>query len=114
MWLLWYLFLLLGMWLLWYLFLLLGLWLLWCLFLLSLNQWCDLFGQWLGLNKLFFLLFLFCLSLHPRLRHAHHLICHPIRFLFIHIPRLSDLQFRLNPRHHTLHIPVTMRALQCQ
>jgi hypothetical protein len=64
-------------------------------FNLSLDQGCNLINNRFCLKYFFFLLFLLCLPLHPPVRHPHHLLRHPISFLFTYIIRLANGEFWL-------------------
>ena len=88
-------------------------------FLLFLNlplyQRGNRFSNRLGLN-LFFLLIFNWLPLHPRPRHPHHRIRHPVRLLLVLIPRLADLKLSLQgPRpDHSLHSLIADGPLEVQ
>jgi hypothetical protein len=74
---------------------------------LSLNHWRNPINKRFTLDEIFLF---FCLWL----RHPHHRIRHPVRFLLVLIPGLPSLKLCLNSGHHTLYIRVTMSLLKCK
>jgi hypothetical protein len=66
---------------------------------LPLDKWRNLICQWFGLDELILVLVTFntgTASLHPRLRHTHHLVGDPVGFLLVLVVRLANGELGLD------------------